>query len=206
MRLSGRLPCRWHSWRSRVIRGVLRGGWICCGVGCLQAPLLQRTVLRGQYSRGHSCLLVPESASAVRDTDDTTTGVASGDTTFTSSCQANGAFISPKFLQSGVLRRSPGTTTGTWFQMVRCSSLPPRVRHATRSGGVRDATLHSLACTAGGSSFNTWEGRDLAEPPQTPLEELVQVPASEQPCLREVRQLPSLPPPDSGSTAYPSMS
>ena len=83
---------------------------------------------------------------AVRDTDDATTGVTSGKTTFTSSRQAN-----------GVLRRSRGRLREPCFQQD----------HTTRSGDVRGATSYSLACTAAGSCSYTSEGCGLVGPPQT---------------------------------------
>ena len=118
-------------------------------------------ILVGNTAVDTRAYLFPESTSAVCDMDDTTTGVASRDTTFTSSCQENGTFISPKSCEAvscGVSEEDHGTAPAI---VSRQQGYP------MRSGDVRGAASYALACTAAGSSSFTSESCGFMDPMQT---------------------------------------
>ena len=110
-------------------------------------------------------------ASYVCDTGYPTTGVASGDTTLTSSCQENSTFIYPKSFEAVscvVPEKDHRNLAPNDEVFFTAPAIVTRQQvYTMRSGDDRGAVSYSLACTAAASSSCTLEGRDLVEPPPT---------------------------------------
>lgn len=113
----------------------------------------------------------PEHASYVCDAGYTTTGLVSGEITFTSSCQADGFFVTPKFcrpVSCGVPSDEHGDITpGGEVFFPASTSVTCHRGHTTQPGDVHGATSYSLACDASGLFSYTSAGCNISNPVET---------------------------------------